>query len=124
MLEAAQAVAPECFVVLQPITDRAQRPRVQFADPRGAVSPADDQTDGPQQTKVLRDRRPAAAKIGGNLAHRAASTPQQGQNFAPGRIGDRPEYGLASLVPSGHQLRYLLVTNNVTIRLLICQAPG
>src|SRR5262249_6577556 len=77
-------------------------PRVQFANPRSAISSGHDQTDGPQQTKVLRDRRAAGTKIGGNLADGAATAAQQAQDFAPSRIGDRPEHGLASFAPCGH----------------------
>ena len=82
---------------------------------------------------MFRDRRAAGAKIGGNLADGAAAAPQQAQDFAAGRIGDRPKHRFVSLascrdylVPSMRLprvapiassrsgMRNRLVTNNVT----------
>jgi hypothetical protein len=92
---------------LATVVDRAQWPRVQFANPRSTISPGHDQTDGPQQTKVLRDCWATGAKIGGNLADGTATAAQQAQDFAPSRIGDRPEHGLASFAPCGHHYSLL-----------------
>jgi hypothetical protein len=44
---------------------------------------------------MLRDRRPAGAKIRRQVADAVAAVAQQSENLTPRRIGDRSKYGCA-----------------------------
>ena len=71
---------------------------------------------------MLRDRRAAGAKIGGDLADGAATAAQQAQDFAPSRMAIARNTASRRLRLAATIIRYRLVTNNVTKRLRICQA--
>src|SRR5215831_16690941 len=94
-LETAQTLAPERFVVPKPLADRTQGPRIQFANTRRPVLPGSDQTHGSQQAKVLRNCRPACAKIRRDRADGVGTPAQQAQNLATRGVGNCPKHRCA-----------------------------
>lgn len=61
---------------------------------------------------------PAHRKIPRDLADRLPALAEQAQNLSPRRIGDGPEYRVASLVWNGNHM----VTNNRNQMVAKCQA--
>src|SRR5215475_4651088 len=94
-LETAQTLAPKRFVLPQPPADRTQGLRIQFANTRRSVLPGIDQTHGSQQAKVLRNCRPARAKIRRDRADGVGTPAQQAQNLAAGGVGNCPKHRCA-----------------------------
>ena len=77
ILQAAQAVAPELFVLAEPDANSPQWFRVQTTNACRAVFAGDDQTRGAQQAEVLRDGRTAGPKIRGDLSNGVWAAAQQ-----------------------------------------------
>src|SRR5262249_49385578 len=117
-LETAQPLAPERFVVPQPLADRTQGPRIQFANTRRSVLRRSDQTHGSQQAKVLRNCRPARAKIRCDRADGVGTPAQQTQNLAAGGGGHCPQHPPPVPPAAAGPFKCAnLVTNTVTKRL-------
>jgi len=64
---------------------------------------------------MLRDCRTAGWKVGSDLSNRAPAITQQLQNLSACWIGNRPEHGVALLVPHRNHLATNIVTNRLRI---------
>jgi len=101
--EALQALCPKLLIITQPVIDHAQRLGIQLTNPCGAFVFGHDQTDAAQQPKMFGDGRAAGAKIAGEFANRMLAVAQETEDFATGRIGDRPKYRLELFwIQNGH----------------------
>jgi hypothetical protein len=87
--QAAQPVAPELLVGMQPLHHIAQRSWVEAVDALAPATLVDHQPGITQHLEVLRDARPAHRELLGELVHRARPRAQQVQQRAPRRVRQR-----------------------------------
>src|SRR2546423_15370711 len=92
----AQATEVACPHLSQHGLEGAEPAAVRFVIPVGPLAPLDDQSGILEQAKALRDRRPAHLMDGcGNVAGGSLGIPDQAEDLAPSRIGDRAHRGFA-----------------------------
>src|SRR5437016_10642168 len=97
-LEAAQAVGPQEFVVVEPRVHRAQRLGIQITNAGSAVFVSHHQASGAQNAKMLGDGRAAGAKVRGDLPDGVPTAEQEPEDLPTAGIGQGPENSVVLLV--------------------------
>lgn len=100
--EARQRIAPEVPVLLEPLVNSHQRPRIEVIDALSALSALGYQLSISQYAQMSRDRGPADTKGGRDLSRRGFTIGKKPQNLAASRIRGSTENPLQCRATRNH----------------------
>ena len=100
--EASQRMAPEVSILLEPLVDLTERPRIQAVDPFSAVSALGYELRISQYAQMSRDCRPANTEGRSDISRRRFTARKKPQNLAASRIGGGAKHAVQCRMMRNH----------------------